>query len=75
MARYRSGRFSFRDTKTETRIFPFIGPGYRARRSQPWYSRATVAIDSPQRAVLDMDTTGNPVHGQQDQSACNRHIE
>jgi hypothetical protein len=33
------------------------------------------AIDSPQRAVLDMDSTEIPVYGQQEQSAYNGHFE
>src|SRR5450759_1648996 len=32
-------------------------------------------IESPQRAVLDMDSTEIPVHGQQEQSAYNGHFE
>jgi Transposase DDE domain group 1 len=32
-------------------------------------------IDSPQRVVLDMDSTEIPVRGQQEQSACNGHFE
>jgi hypothetical protein len=33
------------------------------------------AIDSPQRVVLDMDSTEVPVYGQQEQSAYNGHFE
>jgi hypothetical protein len=33
------------------------------------------AIDSPQRVVLDMDSTGIPVYGQQENSAYNGHFE
>ena len=33
------------------------------------------AIDSPQRVVLDMDSTEIPVYGQQEQSAYNGHFE
>jgi Transposase DDE domain group 1 len=33
------------------------------------------AIDSPQRVVLDMDSTGIPVYGQQEQSSYNGHFE
>jgi hypothetical protein len=33
------------------------------------------AIDSPQRVVLDMDSTEIPVYGQQENSACNGHFE
>ncbi len=33
------------------------------------------AVDSPQRVVLDMDSTEIPVYGQQEQSACNGHFE
>jgi hypothetical protein len=33
------------------------------------------AIDSPQRVVLDMDSTEIPVHGQQENSAYNGHFE
>ena len=33
------------------------------------------AIDSPERVVLDMDSTEIPVHGQQEQSAYNGHFE
>jgi hypothetical protein len=33
------------------------------------------AIDSPQRVVLDMDSTEIPVYGQQEQSAFNGHFE
>src|SRR5216683_2342918 len=33
------------------------------------------AIDSPQRIVLDMDSTEIPVYGQQEQSAYNGHFE
>jgi hypothetical protein len=33
------------------------------------------AIDSPRRVVLDMDSTEIPVYGQQEQSACNGHLE
>jgi hypothetical protein len=32
-------------------------------------------IDSPQRVVLDMDSTEIPVYGQQEQSAYNGHFE
>ena len=32
-------------------------------------------IDSPQRVVLDMDSTGIPVYGQQEHSAYNGHFE
>jgi len=32
-------------------------------------------VDSPQRAVLDMDSTEIPVYGQQEQSAYNGHFE
>ena len=33
------------------------------------------AMDSPQRVVLDMDSTEIPVYGQQEQSAYNGHFE
>ena len=33
------------------------------------------AIESPQRLVLDMDSTEIPVYGQQENSACNGHFE
>ena len=33
------------------------------------------AIDSPQRTVLDMDSTEIPVYGKQEQSAYNGHFE
>jgi len=33
------------------------------------------ALDSPQRVVLDMDSTEIPVHGQQENSAYNGHFE
>jgi hypothetical protein len=33
------------------------------------------ALDSPQRVVLDMDSTEIPVYGQQDNSAYNGHLE
>jgi hypothetical protein len=33
------------------------------------------ALDSPQRVVLDMDSTEIPVYGQQENSACNGHFE
>jgi hypothetical protein len=33
------------------------------------------ALDSPQRAVLDMDSTEIPAYGQQEQSAYNGHFE
>jgi len=33
------------------------------------------AIDSPRRGVLDMDSTGSPVYGRQEQSAYNGHFE
>jgi len=33
------------------------------------------AVDSPQRVVLDMDSTEIPVHGQQENSAYNCHFE
>jgi hypothetical protein len=33
------------------------------------------AIDSPQRVVLDMDSTEIPVYGEQEQSAYNGHFE
>jgi hypothetical protein len=33
------------------------------------------AVDSPQRIVLDMDSTEIPVHGQQENSAYNGHFE
>ena len=33
------------------------------------------AIDSPQRVVLDLDSTEIPVYGQQEQSAYNGHFE
>ena len=33
------------------------------------------AIDSPQRVVLDMDSTEIPVYGQQENSAYNGHFE
>jgi hypothetical protein len=33
------------------------------------------ALDSRQRVVLDIDSTGIPVHGQQEQSAYNGHFE
>jgi hypothetical protein len=33
------------------------------------------AVDSPQRVVLDTDSTEIPVYGQQEQNACNGHIE
>jgi hypothetical protein len=33
------------------------------------------AMDSPQRAVLDMDSTEIPVYGEQEQSAYNGHFE
>ncbi len=33
------------------------------------------AIDSPQRVVLDMDSTEIPVYGQQEQSSYNGHFE
>ena len=32
-------------------------------------------VDSPQRVVLDMDSTEIPVYGQQEQSAYNGHLE
>ena len=32
-------------------------------------------VDTPQRVVLDMDSTEIPVYGQQEQSACNGHFE
>jgi hypothetical protein len=32
-------------------------------------------IDSPQRVVLDINSTEIPVYGQQEESACNRHSE
>ena len=32
-------------------------------------------IDSPQRVVLDMDSTEIPVYGQQENSAYNGHFE
>ncbi len=32
-------------------------------------------IDSPQRVLLDMDSTEIPVYGQKEQSACNGHFE
>jgi hypothetical protein len=32
-------------------------------------------VDSPQRVVLDLDSTEIPVYGQQDQSAYNGHFE
>ena len=32
-------------------------------------------IESPQRVVLDMDSTEIPVYGQQEQSAYNGHFE
>jgi hypothetical protein len=37
-------------------------------------ARAEV-LDSPQRVVLDMDSTEIPVYGQHDQSACNGHFD
>ena len=33
------------------------------------------AVDSPRRVVLDMDSTGIPVYGQQEQGAYNGHFE
>jgi len=33
------------------------------------------ALDSPQRVVLDMDSTEIPVYGQQEQSGYNGHFE
>ena len=33
------------------------------------------ALDSPQRVVLDMDSTEIPVYGEQEQSAYNGHFE
>jgi hypothetical protein len=33
------------------------------------------AVDSPQRVVLDMDSTEIPVYGEQEQSAYDRHFE
>jgi hypothetical protein len=33
------------------------------------------AIDSPQRVVLDMDSTEIPVYGQQEQSTYNKYYE
>ena len=33
------------------------------------------AMDSPQRVVLDMDSTENPVYGEQEQSAYNGHFD
>jgi hypothetical protein len=33
------------------------------------------ALDSPQRVVLDMDSTEIPVYGQQENSAYNGHFE
>src|SRR5215510_15365505 len=33
------------------------------------------ALDSPQRVVLDMDSTEIPVYGRQEQSAYNGHFE
>lgn len=36
---------------------------------------AKAAVDSPQRVVLDMDSTEIPVYGQQEQSAYNGHFE
>ena len=33
------------------------------------------AVDSPERVVLDMDSTEIPVHGQQERSAYNGHFE
>jgi hypothetical protein len=33
------------------------------------------ALNSPQRVVLDMDSTEIPVYGQQEQSAYNGHFE
>ena len=33
------------------------------------------AVDSPQRVVLDMDSTEIPVYGEQEQSAYNGHFE
>jgi Transposase DDE domain group 1 len=44
-----------------------------------WINRELMArveaIDSPQRVVLDMDSTEIPVYGQQKQSAYNGHFE
>jgi hypothetical protein len=48
--------------------------GSLARVSRELIARAE-AIDSPQRVVLDMDSTEVPVYGQQEQSAYNGHFE
>ena len=34
-----------------------------------------VAVDSPQRLVLDMDSTEIPVYGEQEHSTCNGHFD
>jgi len=45
-----------------------------ARINRELIARAE-AIASPQRVVLDMDSTESPVYGQQEQSAYNGHFE
>src|SRR5665811_927963 len=45
-----------------------------ARINRELIARAE-AIDSPQRVVLDMDSTEIPVYGEQEQSAYNGHFE
>mgnify|MGYP001583929974 CR=1 FL=1 len=45
-----------------------------ARMNRELIGRAE-AVDAPWRVVLDMDSTGIPVYGQQEQSACNGHFE
>ena len=45
-----------------------------ARLNRELLSRAE-AFDSQYRAVLDMDSTEIPVHGEQEQSAYNGHFE
>ena len=47
----------------------------RSGRDQPGLDRQGGSIDSPQRVVLDMDSTEIPVYGQQEQSAYNGHFE
>ena len=53
--------------------------GKRISPSRPRSNRELIAkaeaIDSPQRVVLDMDSTEIPVYGQQENSAYNGHFE
>jgi len=66
-----TSRFQSFETETLAEEENFAG---LARINRELIGKAE-AVDSPQRVVLDMDSTEIPVYGQQEQSAYNGHFE